>query len=93
MFKSKTKPWDDRELDMLDGMKFLNYFAGNIAFDIITTYAVTPNQWWTFVRIVQRSDFVQWLPTYTAIDGFLFLNAFLMTNRCYQIMDAKKMLG
>ena len=52
MFKSKTKPWDDRELDMMDGFKFINYFAGNIAVDIITSFALVPHSWWTMVVVV-----------------------------------------
>lgn len=93
MFKSKTKPWDDKELDMMDGLKFCNYFAGNIAVDIITTYAVTPSQWWTVIRTEQRPDFMEWFFSHTAIDAFIFFNVFLMTHRCYKIMDAKEMLG
>ena len=93
MFKSKTKPWDDKEMDLLDGFKVVNFFFGTISTDQITAFAMTPTMVWTAVHMVQRSDFVQWIMAINSIDAFLFFNVFMLTNRCYQILDAKAMFG
>lgn len=86
--KTKSKPWDDRELDLVDGFRVMNFCAGGIATMTITYFYSTLNNWWGPIRYLQKSMAVSFICAYACIDAFLFFSVFLLTNRCYQIIDA-----
>ena len=57
MFKSKTKPWDEKELDLIDGFKSVNFFFATIAMDQVTGFSMTPTAPWSAVKFIQGKDF------------------------------------
>lgn len=87
--RTRCKPWDDRELDALEGMKFISFVFTTIsqtAFSLLFTFQ--PDLTGVFLTIAA-------LPTTSFVcmnlgmETFIFLSAFTLAYRCFQIMMAK----
>lgn len=86
---SRAKPWDDRELDVLEGIKTISFVFTTIsqtAFYLVETNMINLFNVFQVQRLLPVSTFIQ---SNLAMENFLFLSVFILTYRCFQIMDAK----
>lgn len=83
MSKTRAKPWDNRELDALEGMKVFSFIFTTIA---QTAYSLL---YAFIINIVGVFGVVQALPTTSfvtmniAMEAFIFLSCFTLTYRCF----------
>ena len=85
---SRSKPWDDRDLDILDGFKFfsfLMYTVSMTAFMMVNSWITDLLQILTIARHFLATAAVSFN---LGLETFFFLSAFLISYKCFQIMDA-----
>ena len=85
---TRCKPWDDRELDVLDGLKanaFVLYTISQTA--IMILFAVLINLFEIFALI--RNFFINFVMSANlGLEIFIFISAFYGFYKSMQIMDA-----
>ena len=80
---TRTKPWDDRELDVLDGGKYWAFLLTTVsqtAFFLFYTSLSDLFEIFTLVRMVAVTAFTS---SNLALEGFVFFSAFLTAYRSY----------
>ena len=80
---TRTKPWDDRELDLLDGIKFfsfVNYTIAQTAFTLLFTWL---NNLFTIFRMLRMLPVNQFICSNVALEVFSFVSAFFVAYRCF----------
>lgn len=86
---TRAKPWDNRELDVMDGGKFWSFLLTTVsqtAFFLFYTFLNDLFQIFLMMRISAVSTFIA---SNLALEGFIFFSVFFTAYRCFQIMDAK----
>jgi peptidoglycan/LPS O-acetylase OafA/YrhL len=86
---TRAKPWDDRELDVFDGIKvwsFFVYTVGQTAFALFLTWL---NNIFTLFSMLRMLPVNSFLMSNIALEVFVFVSAFFTSYRCFQIMDAQ----
>ena len=89
MASTRAKPWDDRELDVLEGLKTLSFFMCTVSqtsFSLVETNLINLFNVFTLLRMLPVSTFVQ---ANLGMETFVFLSVFMLMHRCFQIMDSK----
>lgn len=89
MASSRAKPWDDRELDALEGLKTIMFLLCTISqtsFYLVETNLINLLNVFSLLRMLPVSTFVQ---ANLGMESFVFLSVFIMMHRCFQIMDSK----
>ena len=79
---SRVKPYDDRELDMFEGIKFISFFLASVA-QVCTCLVIS----WIYNLFYVFTIF-RWLitdvmaMTNLALENFFFISAFFTTYKC-----------
>jgi len=86
---TRCKPWDDRELDLLEGFKVLSFFlatVGNTAYMFAKSALIDAI---TVLRLFQSPFVTAFIAALVGFEVFFFISAFLTSYRCFMIMEAK----
>ena len=80
---TRAKPWDDRELDLFDGIKFfsfVNYTIAQTAFTLLFTWL---NNLFTIFRMLRMLPVNMFVCSNVALEVFSFVSAFFVAYRCF----------
>uniref|UniRef100_A0A7S3IWR1 Acyltransferase 3 domain-containing protein n=1 Tax=Strombidium inclinatum TaxID=197538 RepID=A0A7S3IWR1_9SPIT len=86
---SRCRPWDDRELDVLDGYKFFSFVLISIAqtsYMLAYTSVIDLLQLFALLRMVSVAQF---LASNLGLETFVFVSVFYGAYKCRQIMEAR----
>lgn len=86
---TRSKPWDERELDSLEGFKFISFLLTTLsqtAFSLVATQVI---DLFSFMKVVRMLLITAVISANVAMETFVYLSVFLTTHRCFQIMDAR----
>ena len=75
--ETRTRPWDDIELDAIDGLKFISFIGttvGNTAFLFFFASFISP---WSAFILLQDPGNTPGMNMYNFLEVFMFLSAFL----------------
>jgi peptidoglycan/LPS O-acetylase OafA/YrhL len=86
---SRARPWDDRDLDCIEGLKCFNFILGGISVTSVWFYFTAFKNYFGIFGILQNPLTGIFIAANMAVETFLFFSSFTLTHRCYQIMDAK----
>jgi hypothetical protein len=86
---SRCKPWDNRELDCLEGFKYISMFL--IILNYTAFYLMTAPLWdpWQVLDFFQSISLGIVISSNIACEAFFFLSAFIGGYQCFMILDAK----
>lgn len=87
---TRSKKWDDRELDAIDGGKVWSFFLTSIANTTFYIFYINTNNIFQVFAITRNFIGTIFISTNLGLEGFIFFSVFLTSYRCFQIMDAKK---
>ena len=80
---TRSKPWDERELDCLEGFKFLSFVLTTIsqtAFSLVITDIINL---FGFLKVVRLLFVTAVVSANVAMETFVFLSVFLTAHRCF----------
>lgn len=83
MASSRAKPWDDRELDALEGLKTMSFILCTISqtsFYLVETNLINLFNVFTLLRMLPVSTFIQ---SNLGMETFVFLSVFITTHKCF----------
>ena len=83
MSRTRCKPWDDRELDALEGMKVISFFFTTIsqtAFSLLFTQIVNLTGVFLTIDALPTTSFVC---MNLGMETFIFLSSFTLGYRCF----------
>ena len=89
---SRCKPWENRELDLLDGIKVISFMMTSIS---ITSYMLLYTNvidiWELNSMVMTRERFISNMAFSidVALEGFFLVSSFLGFYKCFVIQDAK----
>lgn len=87
---SRAKPWDDRELDCLEGMKFFSFKLTTIsqtAYCLVNTMIINMLNVFNVEEVIFTTSFMS---ANIAMEAFIFLSVFMTTYRVFQILEARE---
>lgn len=88
MTKSRCNPWDNPELDMLEGYKFFCFIFLMIAATSVFQFPASKATPWAPLEMKKKIFFTIVMSCNQATDVFLALSAFIACYRCMQIYEA-----
>jgi hypothetical protein len=80
---TKCKPWDNRELDVLDGYKVISFILCTIsqtAYSLLYTQTVDIFQ---LLKMLTRIEVTTFISMNLALENFIFVSAFLCAYKCF----------
>ena len=80
---TRTKPWDDRELDVFDGIKVWSYIVYTVAQTAFTLFLTWLNNIFTLFKMLRMLPVNSFLMSNIALEVFVFVSAFFTTYRCF----------
>lgn len=86
---TRCKPWDDRELDLFNGIQYLSfvlYTVGQTAFTLVLTWLINLFNVFQMMTMLPVNSFIC---SNVALETFVFVSSFFTTYKCFQIMKAK----
>lgn len=89
MSGTRAKPWDDRELDIFEGIKcfsFVFYTISQTACFLLYTWL---NNLFTIFDMLTTVAINAFICTNIALEVFVMISAFFTVYRSFQIMEAK----
>ena len=88
LVQTKCKPWDDRELDAIEGIKFFSYFLGQLCLTaefLMCTQTLNP---WMITRFFQEWIFTIVISSNIVMEAFTALSAFLGAYKLFSLYKA-----
>ena len=87
--ESRCRPWDNRELDVLEGFKYISMFL--IVLNYTAFYQMTAPIWdpWQILDFFQSMSIAIVISSNIACEAFFFLSAFISGYQCFMILEAK----
>mmetsp|Transcript_2676 Transcript_2676/g.4502 ORF Transcript_2676/g.4502 Transcript_2676/m.4502 type:complete len:478 (-) Transcript_2676:445-1878(-) len=86
---SRCKPWENRELDVLDGFKTFSFLLYSIAqTSVFLSYTSLLDIFQLFL-LLRRIEVAAFIASNLALETFVFVSAFFGAYRCFQIMEAR----
>lgn len=86
---TRAKPWDDRELDVLEGFKFISFVLCTISQTAFMLFYTTLIDLLSIFTLLRRIEVTQFIASNLGLETFVFVSAFLGAYRAFQIMEAK----
>jgi peptidoglycan/LPS O-acetylase OafA/YrhL len=86
--QTKCNEWDDRELDVLDGIKFLAFLMLMILSTSLFFNGAPQNNVWKMLDFLKELFFTFIISCQQGTDFYLIIGGFLGTYKCIQIYDA-----
>ena len=80
---TRCKPWDNRELDVLDGFKVISFILCTIsqtAYSLLYTQTVDIFQ---MLKLLTRIEVTTFISMNLALENFIFVSAFLCAYKCF----------
>ena len=86
---TRCKPWDDRELDVLEGFKFLSFLLATVGQTSYMLSKAALLDVFTVLRMFHGPVVAAFIAANLGFEVFFFISAFLTSYRCFMIMEAK----
>ena len=89
LVETKCYPWDNRELDTIEGVKFFSYFLGQLCLTaefLMSTQTLNP---WMVLRFFQEWIFTVVISSNIVMEAFCALSAFLGAYKLFSLHEAQ----
>ena len=80
---SRAKPWDDRELDVLEGFKFISFVLCSISQTAFYLFYTTLIDLLSIFTLLRRIEVTQFIASNLGLETFIFVSVFLGAYRSF----------
>ena len=88
LHNSRCSPWDDRELDILEGFKFISFVFLQLMSTTLFFNGAPQLNIWKMLDFLQQIFFTVIISSNMATDLFMALSGFIAAYKCIQLFDA-----
>lgn len=86
---TRCKPWDNRELDVLDGFKCVFFILCTISQTAVSLFYTQTIDVFQLIGLMQNIAVTMFISSNLANECFFMVSAFLTAYKCFQIMESR----